>query len=363
MSNAKESTTLYYRAENSDKVYMASIEETAGGFTVNIAYGRRGSTFQTGSKTSSPVPLEKAKEIYDKLIREKMAKGYSPGESGTPYVQTDKEQRATGLNCQLLNAIDADAVDRLLQDGSFWAQEKKDGKRVLIRFEAGAITGINRKGLSIGLPSSIEKRARELGTDKGAYVLDGECIGDRLFAFDMLSMDGKDLRQEPYARRLEQLCAWIGNNGPIAIVETARSTQEKRSLLKTLKDQRREGLVFKNHAAPYTAGRPNSGGSQLKFKFYATATLLVAKANVGKRSVALAAFDGKKQVGLGNVTIPPNTPVPAAGSIIEARYLYAFEGGSLFQPTFLGLRTDIDASACLTAQLKYRATDEDDEAL
>ena len=71
-------TTLYYREGSSDKVYQASIEPSSEGFVVNIAYGRRGSTMSTGTKTQTPVDYETAKTIYDKLVREKMT-APSPG--------------------------------------------------------------------------------------------------------------------------------------------------------------------------------------------------------------------------------------------------------------------------------------------
>src|ERR1043165_4146528 len=97
-----ERITLYYREGSSDKVYQASIEPKGELFVVNFAFGRRGSTLSTGTKTSSPVDYETAKAIYDKLVREKTAKGYTPGEDGTPYQHTDNEQRSTGILPQLL---------------------------------------------------------------------------------------------------------------------------------------------------------------------------------------------------------------------------------------------------------------------
>ena len=78
--------TLYYREGSSDKVYQAAIEPQGELFVVNFAYGRRGSTLNTGTKTQTPVDHETAKHIYDKLVREKMAKGYTEGPDGTPYV-------------------------------------------------------------------------------------------------------------------------------------------------------------------------------------------------------------------------------------------------------------------------------------
>jgi len=44
-----ETITLYFRQGSSDKIYQAAIEPKDGGYTVNFAYGRRGSTLSTGT--------------------------------------------------------------------------------------------------------------------------------------------------------------------------------------------------------------------------------------------------------------------------------------------------------------------------
>ena len=98
--------TLYYRQGASDKVYHVAIEPSGTGFVVNFAFGRRGSTLQTGAKTAAPVDYPEAKKIFDKLIREKTAKGYTPGQDGTPYRHTGNAERSTGILPQLLNPID-----------------------------------------------------------------------------------------------------------------------------------------------------------------------------------------------------------------------------------------------------------------
>ncbi len=66
--------TLCFREGSSDKVYQASIEPLGELFVVNFAFGRRGSTSSTGTKTPKPADLETATRIYEKLVREKMAK-------------------------------------------------------------------------------------------------------------------------------------------------------------------------------------------------------------------------------------------------------------------------------------------------
>ena len=123
-----------------------------------------------------------------------------------------------------------------------------------------------------------------------------------------------------------------------------------------LKAEGREGVVFKNITAPYTPGRPASGGTQLKHKFCETASFVVGKVNA-KRSVSLLLNNDSGLVDAGNVTIPPNHDIPQSGDVVECRYLYAFkESGCIFQPVYLGTRDDITADECVVSQLKFKST-------
>lgn len=150
-----EQITLYFRQGSSDKVYQTAIEPNGGGYVVNFAYGRRGATLQTGTKTNTPVGYDEAKRIYDKLVAEKTAKGYTPGESGTPYAHTDKAHAATGIMPMLLNPIDAEEGAILSTDPAWCIQEKFDGRRMLVRKHADGIDGINRTGLIVALPEPV----------------------------------------------------------------------------------------------------------------------------------------------------------------------------------------------------------------
>jgi bifunctional non-homologous end joining protein LigD len=79
-----------------------------------------------------------------------------------------------------------------------------------------------------------------------------------------------------------------------------------------------------------------------------------------RRSVGLELLDGDRRVGVGNVSIPPKAPIPQAGEIVEVKYLYAHEGGSLYQPVYLGRREDLTLEACGVGQLKFKAVDEEE---
>ena len=80
----------------------------------------------------------------------------------------------------------------------------------------------------------------------------------------------------------------------------------------------------------YTPGRPNSGGTALKFKFResSTANCLDESSN-GKRSIRLGLLNGAgEMVDVGKVTVPPNQEVPRPNELVEVLYLYFYEGGS-----------------------------------
>lgn len=349
--------SLFYKEGSSDKVYQATIEPAGTSrFVVNFAYGRRGSTLNTGTKTNVPVEYDKAVVIFEKLIKEKKAKGYTEGEEGTPYQHSEKQP--SGIQCQLLNPIEESEVQRFIIDPAYAAQEKYDGKRMLLQKQGAAIHGINRKGLLCGLPSLVIHSAQRI---PGDFILDGECVGEVLYVFDLLMLNGEDLKplayQDRYVSLMNLVAAYQSDHVAhhIQLAPLSRNSKDKSELLADLKWDEKEGIVFKQLSAPYTPGRPNSGGTQFKHKFYATVSAVISKINQ-QRSVEIRLLNGDGWVPAGNVTIPSNFNVPKVGQVVEVRYLYAFkESGSLFQPTYLGIRDDVAVGDCKTTQLKYKA--------
>lgn len=346
-----KSVTLYYREGRSDKVYQAELAPQDGGWMVRFAYGRRGSTMTTGTKTTNPVSLEDAEKILGKLIQSKTAKGYVTGQDGTPFTAPTTAERSTGITPQLLNPVEN--VKPLLHDDAWCLQPKHDGRRMLVRKRAQDITGINRRGLVCGLPQTISSAASVFGPD---FLIDGEAVGDCLHAFDLLDVGGVSLREKPYRERLAELLNLLASaqQRHIRLVETRFGTVAKRQLFERLVKEKSEGVVFKHLDAPYVSGRPSSGGNQLKHKFVETASVLVTGLNA-KRSASLGLYDGERIVPVGNVAIPADQPVPAAGSIVEVRYLYAMPGSNaLYQPVCLGTRNDLSPAECTLDQLKHK---------
>ncbi|WP_017719903.1 HEAT repeat domain-containing protein [Kamptonema formosum] len=70
-------TSLYFREGASDKVYEVDLYRLGENrYTVNFRYGRRGAKLKEGTKTEQPVPLAQAERVFDKLVGEKVKKGY-----------------------------------------------------------------------------------------------------------------------------------------------------------------------------------------------------------------------------------------------------------------------------------------------
>ena len=357
-TNHPKQTTLYYREGSSDKVYHVRLEAhgSPDKFLVNFTYGRRGSTLQTGTKTVAPVDYDTALRTFNQLVTAKVARGYTPGQDGTPYRHTGYEGRSTGIYPQLLHPVaDQHALGHLLLDPLYCAQEKHDGKRLLLRKRGNVVEGINRQGLVVGVPGLIHREAARMDGD---FLLDGEAVGDLLHVFDLLESGGIDHRARAYADRLDLLTSLLlPTCTAIVPVSTAYHAREKVALMERLRREHKEGVVLKNLTARYTPGKTSGSNSdQLKHKFVESASFLVTLVHPTRRSVSLGLYAGSEIVEAGHVTVPPNHAIPKPGSVVEVRYLYAFrESGAVYQPCYLGEREDIAPAECTANQLKYRS--------
>ncbi|MDK9702424.1 MAG: WGR domain-containing protein [Sulfuritalea sp.] len=364
MAKVIDQADLHYQDNRSDKVYHVQIVQNDDGtFSVPFQYGRRGSTLNTGEKVSG-VSSSSAHQQFQKVVDEKRKKGYQFSSARVAPIQAPlatsitpagvKAGEDTGVRPQLLNEVSEEDLDTVLDDPSWMLQEKMDGHRRLIRVDTRGIIGINRDGQATPLPAEVGNRITGV---LGTALIDGELVGVKYYAFDLLEDGETDVRGLPAVERHQRLVQLFGGErggSCFTIVTSYTDPRVKRLMLNRITANRGEGVVFKRADAPYESGRPNSGGTQLKWKLYATATVKIADGREGKRSVAILGRNGEMDVPLGNVTIPANHEIPATGTYAEVRYLYAYPGGSLYQPTYLGPRDD-KHEADPIASLKYKA--------
>lgn len=352
-----QSTTLYYGEGSSDKEYIVTLQQTdSGNYHVVCYYGPRGRTTNEAYKTQSETTLQKAESIYSKTVNAKASKGYKVTSEDSQGVisPVKQDKQMLGLLPQLLNAIDQIDVSACINNDAYFAQEKMDGQRIIIYKKNNEVTASNKLGKYVPIPTKI---VDDICNIPHNFVLDGELVNDNYHAFDLinLAVDGKEICNEntvAYAR-YEWLNAYFNQVNGLTVVKAAKTTQEKLALYQRIMDEGGEGVVFKINQSTYTAGRPNKGGNQLKYKFVETCSCIVIAHHVSKRSVELGLYDEQKQLkSVGFVTIPPNKKVPAQDAVVEIRYLYAVE--ALVQPVYIYERNDIAHDECDMTQLKFK---------
>jgi len=176
----------------SDKVYRVSMHRTDGGFLVNGANGKRGSTLKTRPQTDSPVCLEKAEALYAKLVNEKKHHRDTPYVEGPDMGDYDPSPTDPGgtaavavdaivteaIAPQLLTSVeDHEEAARLIGDDGMAVQKKHDGKRIVLVAERSGIFPYNRTKSVCGVAPNLIEEAKKLREKIGNFIFDGESVG------------------------------------------------------------------------------------------------------------------------------------------------------------------------------------------
>jgi len=362
-----ERTELYFRQGSSDKLYHLQLENVDERWSVQAQWGRRGSALQRDVKANE-VSYDEAKRVYDRVLREKMGKGYQIAQAttngDTPIsVGFPSAKEHSGHIPELLTPIEEPEALRLADDASWWFQQKFDGRRLAVRKADGKYSGINKLGQIIPIDSRLSE-ALDFVQAK-AFLADGEITDSHFFIWDLLSVNDSDLRAEPYEIRYVHLTRLFrGVHQTLRVCETAMTPKAKRSFVKIMHDVNAEGFVCKNRYAAYAGGR---AGQHFKCKFVVAASFIVGpkpekKANDGHRSIAVYLLDDNRQRFMGTVGVPDRYRLPKEGEVVEVQYLYCHPGpdGKLIQSKYFGkVRDDIEIAECSVSQLKVKANDSD----
>ena len=328
---SEKKVSLYNTEGGADKVYTLWLEPATSGWTVEAQWGRRGGPMQAGAKTPKTVSREDAEKVYEKTLKEKRAKGYHEGEDAPAFSQI-KDAVDTGLRPMLLTDASAEDPELYLTDPSWGAQEKMNGKRIMIRTTTGGVVGSNRRGLECPIPEILLKELASWDGD-----LDGELIGDIYYAFDLLEIDGRDLRGESYLERHTELVAFRPTLNHVKVVPLVVGEKAKRALYEKLKADRKEGIVWKRlKGHGYIPGKIENiqKAIAVKMKFYSEAVVTILRLNKAKQSIGVGMLKDLQVVSVGNVTVPTKyLSQIVVGGLIRVRYLYATEASQLYQPT------------------------------
>ncbi len=362
-----EAIELYFQQGSSDKVYHLQLESVGEQWSVNAQWGRRGSALQSDTKVSS-VAFDEAKRVYDRIIREKTGKGYRIAQAttngDTPIsVGLPSVKEHSGHAPELLTPIEEPEALQLVQDASWWFQQKFDGRRLAVQKIEGQYSGINKLGQLIPIDSRLTKCLESVQAQ--SFLVDGEITDSRFHLWDLLDINGTDLRIQPYEIRYARLgLVFRGVNEALRVCDTAMTPKAKRAFVKTMHESRAEGFVCKNRNAAYAGGR---AAQHFKCKFVTTSSFIVgpkpaAKAADGHRSIGLYLLEENHQRFMGSVGVPERYAIPHDGQIVEIRYLYCHPGadGKLIQAKYFGqIRDDVARGDCLVNQLKLKADESD----
>ena len=347
---AEKSIYLFLTEGATDKEYHLHLRRQGGGWCAWYANGRRGKVSQAKPIKEGEFTLDEARKQFNDKLRSKLKDGYTEAESGIRFTNTEVGLSASSHVQQLPSPIDRNRAMQLMSDDRFAVQEKANGERCSIEVRNGVARGINKLGLYRNLPESV---AQSMGVLGDAFF-DGEIVGSTYHAFDLLDYQGVDLRNTPFEERYRVLSEdalplrRAAPGGCVRLLTAAFSEDGKREKLARIEEEGGEGVVFKYVQAPYGGGRSIAA---LKFKLVESSSCLVLRQNA-KRSVALALLDESgRAVQVGNVTIPPDQPLPDSGAVVEVQYLYYNPGGAFEQPVYLGERHDVLPREALLSQV------------
>jgi bifunctional non-homologous end joining protein LigD len=361
-------TALHCNTGGSDKLYILQLHRidtpgAAAEYVAQFYYGARGSSLSLAEKGRG-LSESNADNEFAKQEKAKRRKGYNdyiipsggipgmpagspafggPATAAAPAAPASAPKPIVGPSPMLAEVLEEERLEDLLKDPNWVCQKKFDGHRSPVSMRRSALVATNRKGevkpLTTGAEALLKKPLAqpEFGDNLETQV-DGEIMGEAYVVYDVLTLRDNDVRKMPYYERYAALELLL-EGSPGLLAETAWSEEDKRAMVARARVEQWEGLIFRDITAGYENGRTSA---VLKFKLWAMATCRVMTVNA-KRSiqVAMRDVDGSEHF-VGNVTVPPDMQIPEPDSLVEVRYLYATEGGILYQPTLWELREDKD---------------------
>jgi bifunctional non-homologous end joining protein LigD len=283
----------------------------------------------------------------------------------------------------------ATGTREILQSKAYLFEPKLDGYRALCQKKGGVLRFISRNNRDI----TLEFPELSFGDlIKADCTLDGEIViydekGNPSFAlmqqrkhvrapatyvaFDILELDGRDLRRLPLSERKKLLSGTIkeGKN-----LQTMPSTENGEELWNVITARGLEGVMAKKKESVYVTGRSRAW---LKIKLEKTADCVIVGYATKTReiaSLALGLYDGVTltyigQVGTGlseslldklskelvrasnDVTLPTNVHPVVPDKVCEVKYLDYTKDGRLRAPVFLRIRDDKSTRECTIDQV------------
>ena len=139
------------------------------------------------------------------------------------------------------------------------------------------------------LSAAAARRASVAQHDARACASTFPCAQHRciLYAFDLLHLDGKDLRQQALSERRAELKHLVGSNAESRIQFSDEFDGDGAALFAACANEELEGIVSKHALAPYRSGRSKTW---LKTKCFTESTFVVIGTDRDRKTGALRAL-------------------------------------------------------------------------
>ena len=182
-------------------------------------------------------------------------------------------------------------------EGKHWIHEiKHDGYRCQVLVERGEARVFTRNGYdwTERYPSAILDGEAVVQDHNGAS--DFEALGSALrqrphsiilYAFDLLHLDGKELRQKTLVERRASLKGLLGTDEQSRIQFSDEFDGDGAALFQACADRALEGIVSKHALSPYRSGRSRTW---LKTKCFTESTFVVIGTDRDRKTGALRAL-------------------------------------------------------------------------
>ncbi|HKC22785.1 MAG TPA: hypothetical protein VKB64_09770, partial [Gaiellaceae bacterium] len=228
-------------------------------FTGELRQGALAGIMVDAIAKAAEVPLELPRRAY-------MLSGDLPRTAQVALAEGEEGLRAFGLELFRpvlpMLASSADSIpDALAGFERASVESKLDGIRIQIHRRGADVRVYTRNlnDVTHDLPGSVDA-ALQLPAQQ--VVLDGEALGGGTFLFDLLHVDGEDLLDVPLERRSDRLAALA----PELKVPGAFTSDvaEAQLVLDNALAAGHEGVVVKDAASPYAAGRRGKAWRKVK---------------------------------------------------------------------------------------------------
>lgn len=169
----------------------------------------------------------------------------------THDVKRSASPMRTPVSLHSLNEITRGQAEALIEDDNWFMEFNFGGQHLALSVdEFGHVTGMDADGRDVALSACVIEDAQRLHSSVGAFMVEGQLVGEKFWVTELLSLSREDIPNKPAEMRY--MLAWALNEfampGVKPVIEVWRAffTKEaKRRALDALGSAQLQGAVFK----------------------------------------------------------------------------------------------------------------------